>query len=83
MFPSQDPPTALWSISKNHLMKKRYMQGERTVIELTYVDKSERLSGFVHTVHGIMICVIVVQTNDVINATAAAPKWRRSQRYIL
>ena len=39
MFPSQDPPTALWSVSENHLMKKRYMQDVRTVIELTYVDE--------------------------------------------
>lgn len=83
LFLSQDPPTALWSASENHLVKKRYMQAECTVIELTCVDKSQLPIGFVHTIPGIMIYVIVVQTNDVINATVAAPEWRRSQRYVL
>ena len=77
LFPSQDPPTALRSASENRLMIKRYMQGECTVIKLTCVDESERLFGFVHTIPGIMICVKVVQTNDVINAITAASEWRR------
>ena len=50
---------------------------------LTCVDESQRPIGFVHTIPGIMIYVIVLQTNDDINATAVAPEWRRSQRYIL
>jgi hypothetical protein len=50
---------------------------------LTCVDESQRPIGFVHTIPGIMIYVIVVQTNDVINATAAAPKQQLSRRYIL
>ena len=83
LFPSQDPPTALRSASENRLMIKRYMQGECTVIKLTCVDESERLSGFIHTIPGIMRCVKVVQTNNVINATAAASEWRRSRRYVL
>ena len=83
MFPSQDPPTALRSASENHLVKKRYMQAECTVIELTCVDKSERSIGFVHTIPGIMISAGALQANDVINATAAAPKQQLSRRYIL
>ena len=59
------------------------MQGECTVIKLTCVDESERPIGFVHTIPGIMISAGALQANDVINATAAAPEWRRSQRYIL
>lgn len=83
MFPSQDPPTALRSASENRLMIKRYMQGECTVIKLTYVDESERSIGFVHTIPGIMISAGALQANDVINATAAAPKQQLSRRYIL
>ena len=59
------------------------MQAECTVIELTCVDKSERSIGFVHTIPGIMISAGALQANDVINATAAAPKQQLSRRYIL
>ena len=53
-------------------MKKRYMQGECTVIKLTCVDESERQFGFVHTTPGIMILIATIQANDVTNATATA-----------
>jgi hypothetical protein len=72
LFPSKDPPIALWSTSEKLVMKKRYMQGECMVIELTCVDESERQFGFIHAIHGIMIFVEAIQANDVINATAAA-----------
>ena len=49
LFPSKDPPTALWSAFENRMMNKRYMQGECAVIELTCVNESERQFGFVHT----------------------------------
>ena len=62
-------------------MKKRYMQGECAVIELTCVDESKRQFGFVHTIPGIMILIEAIQANDVINAIAATPKRRRSRRY--
>ena len=83
LFLSQDPPTALWSAFEKRMAKKRYMQGECAVIELTCVGESERQFGFVHTIPIIMICIDVVQANDVINATAGASKWWRSRRDIL
>ena len=83
MFPSEDPPTALRSASEKRMTKKRYMQGKCAVIELTCVDESERQFSFVHIIPKIMICIEAVQANDVINATAGASEWRRSQRYIL
>ena len=39
------------------MMKKRYMQGEYAVIELTCVDESERQYGFIHAILGIMIII--------------------------
>ena len=72
LFPSKDPPTALWSAFENRMMNKRYMQGECAVIELTCVNESERQFGFVHTTPGIMILIATIQANEVINATAAA-----------
>ena len=83
MFPSEAPPTALRSASENSIMKKRYMQGKCTVIQLICVDESVRQFGFVHIIPTSMICIEAVQANDVINATAGVSEWRRSRRYIL
>ncbi len=59
------------------------MQGKCAVIELTCVDESEQQFGFVHTIHGIVLCIEAVQANDVINATAGASEWLRTRHYIL
>lgn len=59
------------------------MQGECAVIEHICADESERQFGFIHAILEIMILFEAIQANDVINANAAALKWRRSRRYIL